>query len=137
MVEPHGFPCTSVNIPSTPKIFMVCKWSSDLNTINHKCCGASWLSGRHQYANFMPFCTESPAQRSCPRSIRLVSPRERRIHSNHSDELPIGGMYDGSGGKERNRSASGYSNNHSHITWSLFPEPSMAIGARKWTRLVV
>ena len=66
-----------------------------LNTINHKRCGARWLLGRYQCASLMAFCTESPTQQNCPRSIRLVSPHESRIHSNHSDELPIGGMYDG------------------------------------------
>ena len=33
-----------------PKLFVVCKWSIDLNTIDHKSCGAGWLSGRHQCA---------------------------------------------------------------------------------------
>ena len=31
-------------------------------------------------------------------SIRFVSPRESSIHSNDSDEPPINGMYDGTGG---------------------------------------
>ena len=38
---------------NTPKLFMVCKWSIDLNAINHKSCGAGWLSGRHQCAAFL------------------------------------------------------------------------------------
>ena len=33
-----------------------------------------------------------------PSSIRFVSPRESSLHSNDSDEPPIRGMYDGTGG---------------------------------------
>ena len=52
---------------NTPKLFMVCKWSIDLNTITHK------VVVLHQCASHMPFCAEPPAQRSCSRFIRLVS----------------------------------------------------------------